>query len=210
MKKDKKTAEFIRDKLVNLIDTEYNRFDASYEDHLILVNAIHDIYKLYTPYAHRAMLQEYLSNVIDQKHVMVNYPPKDDEFIQIKLNSINKFYMDLNDKFNNNDFTITYSKNTNLPPLINITFKLTDYYSITFSEDNVYITGGNYLISNDYNTNVPKNLMDKIKNLINEISREHDEKYYKTGNVMANINKAIDYIYHEMQWSNNGSVKNDR
>lgn len=211
MKKDKITAKFIRDKLIDLICVEYNRENDNYDNFQILVNSIYDIYKLYTPDDMQS-LEEWLTNVIDPNFKMINYPPKDDEFIQIKTSHRSRFFMDLNDKFNNNDFIITYSKNHIFPPIINITFKITDIHSITFSDNKVFITEAENLLSNTYDcyTNVPKGLQDKINLFIDNIHKNFDEKYYKTGlRLMSNV-EAVNYIYDNIEKFNNKPIETEK
>ncbi len=149
MKKDRKTAEFIRDKLTNLICTEYNRYEATKDDHLILVNAIHDIYKLYTPDT-MEHLQEYLTNVIDNRHVMVNYPPKDNEFIRLKNNNEITLLEIINEKLNSKEYEVYI-----LPEVSFISVPLVEQYKfiLKYNDNNdglsyftTYLSIGTHLV----------------------------------------------------------------
>lgn len=176
MKKDKKTAEFIRDKLVDLINTEYNRYEATIDDHTILVNAIHDIYNLYTPDKgyNNKVLQEYLSNVIANRHVMVNYPPKDDEFIYIKDNNeislLNEINYKLNDYINYDVYYLNYFDS--------ICIKLSDEYKFIFTRReekrdsyNTYFIRGNVIIPYKDETSayfIHEKLFKKIQDILND------------------------------------------
>ena len=212
MKKDRKTAEFIRDKLTNLICTEYQRYEATIDDHTILVNAIHDIFKLYTPDT-MEHLQEYLSNVIANRHAMINYPPKDDEFIHLKSN--NEISLLNVIKYNLNDY-----KNYELYILPEVTFvsvPLVDQYKFifieTFSKDGfshfkTYFSIGTHLVEyfNDKNFyDIHEKVIQKCLSIINgNKPSENIQEKLKTTTLHKNdvIKSILHHLDCEKQFNN--------
>lgn len=204
MKKDRKTAEFIRDSLTNLISAEYQKNAATIDDHTILVNSIHDIYKLYTPDT-MEHLQEVLSNIISHKHDMVNYPPKDDEFIVVKSNNEITLLDIINDKLNNKQYEVYI-----LPEVSFVSVPLVEQYKFIFTEkfnDNgfsyftTYLSIGTHLVEYFKNSgfyDIHQKVIKKCSSIINGNipSDLIQEKLKKTP---LNKNDVIKSILHSME-----------